>query len=287
MNSHITMSNKGGVGKSLVAELLCEAVIANGAMATLIEMESDEPRLERLYQQGRALRDDELNFIAMGENDALALMDDPLALTELWNQPAAFALSHAPTVIDVGAQGMGPLSMWLESNDGLKSWKWYQADGQHGRGLTFWLPTDTSPSGEASALLAAQTLRSYLPGAIIIVACNKGATIEIGQRIAAKVADINIVVIPPAPRTVDDIFQALYGRYGIDGLFALLDDKSKIDETATAFCWEAGKVNLAVKAIGIWAQKVMASITPLVALTNETQKESKNPSPKTATELAE
>lgn len=259
MNSHVVVVDKGGVGKSLVTEFLAETLYAAGTPADLVELESVAARMKRLEDAGRVKSH---RFLKMGESDAQALLADPLALTEYWDRPASFAISNRPTIVDVGAQGFQTLEMWLSINGELSDWA--QEDGQHGRGLTFWVPSDNSKAGEDSALVAATSLRTYLPGARIIVVCNRGAPAAVGQRIASVVEQVETMVLPAAPQAVDEIYQTLYSRYGLFGAASLYLDKAKM----AAMCAELGvtqsRMIVASRGIAQWAQSVLATLKPLV-----------------------
>jgi hypothetical protein len=267
MNEHenessrnVVVVNKGGVGKSLLAEFLVEVVAEGGVAPDFVEMESVSARMRYLEDNGRVQSH---RFVRMGESDAKAVVSNPLASTEYWDQPAAFmAETENPVVVDVGAQGFDILDMWLKLK-GRRS-PWSQPDGQHGRGLTFWVPTNHTKDGEASALAAAERLRVYLPGARIIVVCNNGAPREFGERIAKMVANIEIVVVPAVPGAIQPVFASAHTRFGLFETARLYDSDDRLLAEAERQGVTDTRMQLASETIAEWAKGVCDTLRPFV-----------------------
>jgi hypothetical protein len=172
-------------------------------------------------------------------------------------------MDNRPTIIDVGAQGMDTLAMYLSINAGAGPWA--SDGGQHGEGITYWVPADASPSGEAAALAAARSIRDYLPGARIVVVANRGASAALGQRIGDLVAQTECLVVPAAPLAVDDIWQSLYAGHGLYGVVRLASDPSAITSVAMGLGISRSRMMVAVRGIQTWALGVLTSIAPIVS----------------------
>lgn len=260
ISRNIVVVDKGGVGKSLICEFLVEVIAESGVAADFLEMESVVQRMQFLRDGGRV---ESHRFIRMGESDAKAVVANPLAVTEYWDKPAAFiAQAERPVVVDVGAQGFGILEMWLKLK-GRRS-PWSQPDGQHGRGLTFWVPTDNSKQGEDSALAAAESLRVYLPGARIIVVCNNGAPRERGDRVAAEVAGIEVIVVPAVPAPIKEVFASAHSRFGLFETMRLYDSDDRLVAEAERQGVSDTRMQLASETIAEWAKDVVDTLRPLV-----------------------
>lgn len=260
-NSHLATNNKGGTGKTAVAEFVVEGVIAAGQTPALVEVESVEARLSRLAEAGR-VREHVFQRL-LSDSD---LLDDPAAALEFWSGPAAYMIDNAPAVMDCGAQAFSSLEFFLSIT--VRNSPWGRPDGNHGAGLTVWVVTDKSADGERGALAAASGLRGYLPGAAIVVVGNRGAG-DVARRVAGRVERSEHVEISDAP--FPEIYHQLSRRLGLYGMVSAL---SKGEDEIVGIGKELGlnpaKTLFAARKIGAWVGETLSVIQPYVSAQTST-----------------
>jgi hypothetical protein len=256
--SHIVLTNKGGVGKSFFSELLCEGLNEIGTPAALVEIETTEARLKRLADTGRVRGH---GFVAMVGGEEM--MANPNAAITFWESPMQFAVSNAPVVVDIGAQGFKEFEFYAGLD--VETSPFGADDGQHGKSMVFWVVTDTSADGVKAAADASTKLRDLFPGAEIVVVGNLGADLPSVQRIAAAAPGIRTMTIATAPDL--EIYRPFHLAGGIYGTVALMEDKRAALAKGAALGFERVVMLMAVQRIKAWSA---ASLSSVVAMIRET-----------------
>jgi hypothetical protein len=259
MKSDIVTTNKGGVGKDFLTQILIEGRVELGQAPALIEVEIDS-RLRHLAETGRVRNHGFVKFVG-GEE----LEHDRHAAMTLWEGPLSFAVGNKPTVVNVGAQGLNSLAYYL--NIDVETSPLGRDDGQHGADLVGWIPTDTSADGVAEAIKAATALRSLLPAMEIVIVGNLGADATVIAPIVASVPGARSLIIPTAPEIeVWRVFSS--AGQGYFGALHLMSDKRAALEIAKQAGIERVVALKAFERIRAWAAATSADVLAILRATD-------------------
>jgi hypothetical protein len=258
MKSDLVTTNKGGVGKDFLTQLLIEARAELGQHPSLIEVEVAS-RLQHLAALGRIKTHGFVKFVGGREIE----VDRHAAMT-LWEGPLSYAVENPPTVVNVGAQGLDSLTYYLGID--VETSPLGRDGGDHGADVVAWVPTDTSKDGVAEAIKAVTALRSLLPASEIVVVGNLGADQTVIAPILAAVPGACSLIIPTAPeievwRVFDQAGQGFFG-----GL-RLMTDKRGALEIAKAAGIERVVALKAIERIRAWAASILAETVAIVRAT--------------------
>jgi hypothetical protein len=255
MKSFVIVKQKGGVGGSFSAEMICEGLHTLGLPALLLEIETNQSRLGRLKHAGR-VRDH--GFVVMPGSEEV--LNDQNVVATFWEAPLEIAMSQRPVVIDIGAQGYASLEFYAQI--GVETSPLGQADGQHGRGIVFCCPTDASVEGQREATASVIGLRSLFPGADIVVIGTLGADLVMAQRIASAAPGVRAMMIETAPAL--EIFRLLFAQGGVFGTSDMLRDESRLLIKAKEWNIDRVVMLLAKRKLTIWMDQAMNSVIAMI-----------------------
>ena len=116
-------SDRGGVGKTMTAEIVATRMELSGVVPIIIEVEA-EPRLRDVFGSGY------VNTIRISRHTPEAIERDPSLLYEVWDELGdAVLTANRPVVIDLGANLTRALAMYLNE---------VGQDGPFGLGEQLW-----------------------------------------------------------------------------------------------------------------------------------------------------
>jgi hypothetical protein len=255
MKSVVMVKQKGGVGGSFVAELICEAFHGLGSPALLVEVETNEARLARLLAADRVRGH---AFVPMPTSEDILL--DRNVAASFWEAPLEAAVSNEPVVVDIGAQGYKSLEFYASID--VETSPLGRADGQHGAGIVFCCVTDSSVDGQREAAASVVGLRSLFPGADIVVVGNLGADLATAKRIAAAASGVRAIAIDAAPDL--EIFRSFFSKGGLFGLATLLTDKTGTIARGKELGFDRIAMLLAARNISSWLVRSLDSASSML-----------------------
>jgi hypothetical protein len=224
---HFVGGEKGGVGKSLFARLLCEWFLEHSVKLCAVDADPSQSALSRGY----ATYGHQVELSAFDSADQI--MDRALG-------------AERQVVVDLPAQSLGLLTRWIEAGDivGLAS--------ELGVAVTYYHLTD---GGFDSVNCLEKELRLIAPSARVIVVCNHGRSKDFSQiEASAPLRSVlerggKVIKLPAVDPEI---------MYKIDGQAARLSD-AFLDETT-----EGPLSAMQRRRAAIWLALAYAEIEPIL-----------------------
>lgn len=155
-------NDKGGVGKSLVAQFCVLALDANGLNPDIIEYDN-QPKMRSLFGADRV----ETNSIGLNADGSGDLEDGVMS----WDPLLEKLLGDKSFVVDFGAQAWAGFSEWAES---IALEQYYK-----GKGLSIIVPVTADREALNGAIRVLKSARQLLPSAKIhLLKVNKDGDVD-------------------------------------------------------------------------------------------------------------
>ena len=202
-NSIWTLTEKGGVGKTLVASLLVSHLQNTGRKPIVVD--ADVQSADDQTSSLSTLINGVVESIEIGISPA-ALLDDPTLALSHWDRLIDM-IDTETSVVDFGANVAAPLMHWCAESE------IDEVLTDMGITVTVVIPTTANPTANEDALKTTDLVKVALPSADVVVVLNKSEGDFTGYEGTAsfdklaKMARRNQIAVASIGRCISEIFK--------------------------------------------------------------------------------